>query len=167
MSKFIAQINVPTEIAENEAGLYHVVIVEAEFNQAKLEATYKAKVQKYNVKSWLAVKDRLKQIGHTNVYVIHDPTIKAGETPKATDTGAETGANAKANAGGSGADGGDGGEGDQQTPQEKRQALIDEAKALGYEGALNAKNSVFEEFIANAKANGENGNGDGNDGGDE
>lgn len=164
MSKFIDKINVPTEIAENETGLYHVIIVEASFNQAQLEAKYKAKVQKYDDRSWVAVKDRLKQIGHTNVYVIHDPTIKAGE--QTGDAGAGTGASGNGDAGNGGNAGNDGG----QTIQEKRQALIDEAKALGYEGALNAKNSVFEEFIANAKANGENVGNDGNndgDGGDE
>lgn len=164
MSKFIDKISVPTEIAENETGLYHVVIVEASFNQAQLEAKYKAKVQKYDDRSWVAVKDRLKQIGHTNVYVIHDPTIKAGE--QTSNAGAGTGANDNGDAGNGENAGNDGG----QTAQEKRQALIEEAKALGYEGALNAKNSVFEEFIANAKANGENAGNDGNndgDGGDE
>lgn len=149
MSKFIDKIDVPTEINENEAGLYHVVIVEASFNQAQLEATYKAKVQMYDDRSWIAVKDRLKQIGHTNIYVIHDPKVKAGETPKDNANGENAGAGA------------DGGDDDKQTPKEKRQALIDRAKELGYEGALNAKNSVFEEFIKNAEANGENaGDGD-------
>ena len=164
MSKFIDKISVPTEIAENETGLYHVVIVEANFNQAQLEATYKAKVQKYDDRSWLVVKDRLKQIGHTSVYVIHDPTIKAEDKPKenkkAKDgkgTGADAGADANK---GAGADAGDNGD-DAETPQEKRQALIDRAKELGYEGALNAKNTTFEEFIKNAETNGAGADADG------
>ena len=162
MSKFIDKIKVPTEIAENETGLYHVIIVEANFNQAQLEANYKARTQTYDDRSWLAVKDRLKQIGHTNVYVLHDPTIKAdAPKPKAKAKGKDAGGDdAGANAG-AGADAGNDGDDDKETPKEKRQALIDRAKELGYEGALNAKNSVFKEFISNAETNGAGADADG------
>lgn len=163
MSKFISKIDVPTEINENEAGLYHVVIVEASFNQAQLEATYKAKIQMYDDRSWIAVKDRLKQIGHTNIYVIHDPTIK-GEVkkPKAPKGDKkDKGAKGKGKDAGAGADAGAGD--DKVNPLEARKELIEKAKGLGYEGALNAKNSVFEEFIKNAETNGENANGNGGD----
>lgn len=132
MAKFIKKINVPSEINENEKDYYHVVIVEANFDKTKLEATYKSRVQVYNNRSWLAVKDRLKQIGHTNVYVIHDPTIKAGASSA-------------------------------KNGNDNRQRLIDRAKELGYEGALNVKNSVFEEFIKNAEANGEIATGNNNE----
>lgn len=141
MSKFVKEINLPTEIKESEKHLYHVIIVEANFNQAKLEATYKAHVQMFDDRSWLANKDRFKQIGLTNVYVIHDPTVKV-EGENTTDKGGDNGSGA------------DAGAGDKETPKEKRNRLIAEAKALGYEGALNAKNATFEEFIKNAQENG-------------
>ena len=148
MSKFIDKINLPTEINENEEHLYHVIIVDAEFNPATLETVYKSRVQMFNSRSWTATKDRLKQIGHTNVHVFHDPTIKAKDgakaTPKKAKAKAKTGANA-----GAGAE-------PKETPKEKRDKLIAKAKELGYTGALNTTNANFEEFIKNAETNGTN-----------
>ena len=67
---------VPTEIREDEKHLYHVVIVEGAFNRHTLETKFNVKSQCYNGRSWISVKDRLKQLGYTNVTLIHDPTVK-------------------------------------------------------------------------------------------
>lgn len=166
MSKFIDKIKLPTEIAENETGFYHVVIVEASFNQAQLEATYKARTQTYDRRSWLAVKDNLNKIGHTNVYVIHDPTLKVetetdngggDQDPKGTNAGGGDNAGAGDNGDDKGADDNKDGDDDKLS----RSELIEKAKSLGWTGALNAKNVVYEEFIKNAETNGENADGDG------
>lgn len=178
MSKFIDKINVPTGINESDKGFFHVLIVDATFNQALLEANYSARVQIFDVKSWLSIKDNLKQIGVQNAYIIHDPTITAKEVKtksqepngnenktqaKGGNTGADAGAGDNANKGdGDTGEGGNDADKDVETPKEKRAKLIQEAKELGYEGNLNAKNSVFEEFIENAKTNGANANKDAN-----
>lgn len=134
LGKLEKHVTIPTEINESEKGYYHVLIVDAQFNPATLETKYNQRVQVYNDKSWLTVKDRLKQVGINHAFVFHNPN-KERDLQVAKKEEKKSGGKSEA--------------------QIKRQDLIEEAKALGYEGALNAKNSVFEEFIKNAKENGE------------
>lgn len=121
-------VKVPQEINEKEKHLYHVMFVEAQHNPTTLETTYKTRVQMYNKKSWEVSKKRLVQIGLGNSVIIHDPTAETGEVEEKKPSG-----------------------------NDKRKELIEEAKSLGYEGALNVKNQVFEDFIEEAKKNAETG----------
>lgn len=138
MGDIAHHVEVPTEINENEKHLYHVLIIEAKFNSTTLKASYKKRLQTYDFKSWLSVKDRLRQIGVSHVYIIHNPTIEEAKAVVKETAKKEPKKEVKIEA-----------------VKTKRQKLIEEAKALGYEGALNVKNVILEEFITNAKENGE------------
>ena len=140
---------VPTEIREDEKHLYHVVIVEGAFNRHTLETKFNVKSQCYNGRSWISVKDRLKQLGYTNVTLIHDPTVKEVELPKSkgekkeeTQSGEPENLEPKE---------GDnvGGEDEKKEPT-KRSLLIARVKELGYDGALYVKNVILEKFIEDA-----------------
>lgn len=122
MKKYIdAGVEVPTEINKDETDLFHVVIItEKKLNQATLEAEVKSKVQTFDDRSWLKHKDNLQRLGMSEVFIFHDPTQKSSD---------------KKVAGGA-------------AVKVDRVELIEKAKSLGYEGILTAKNSVFEEFIA-------------------
>jgi len=82
MGKISKEVKVPNEIKESEAHLYHVLMVEPVYNQSKLEVVFKSKIQMFNKRSWLSIKGRLKQIGVTHAYIIHNPTIKEGESKR-------------------------------------------------------------------------------------
>lgn len=73
MGELAKFVDVPKLIREDEKELVHLLIVEGRFNPATLSTTYSQRVQVYNPKSWLTVKDRLKQIGVNHAFVIHSP----------------------------------------------------------------------------------------------
>lgn len=146
MAKFLkAGIELPETINEDEKHLFHVALVESRPNSKTLEFDHKLVIQMYNDRSWFQAKENLKRLGHSQVYILHDPTKKEN----------------KGNSGG-----GDKGN------QVDRAKLLEEAVALGYTGAKNVKNEVLEAFITEkkAEANGSNGaeggEGAGNSGGD-
>lgn len=120
MKKFLEHINVPESIKTNESHLMHVVIVEGRFNQQTLETVYSSKVQTFDSNSWNVVEKRLKQLGYSHVFLIHDPRV---ETPKAENKTPEA-------------------------QKVDRAKLIEKAESLGYDGAKNVANQVFIDFIA-------------------
>lgn len=133
MAKFLkAGVELPETINEDEKHLFHVALVESRPNSKTLEFDHKLVIQMYNDRSWFQAKENLKRLGHSQVYILHDPTKKEDK--------GNTGVAGNGN-------------------KVDRNKVIEEAVALGYTGAMNVKTKVFEEFIAEkkAEANGSNG----------
>lgn len=142
---------IPTEIKKEEAHLYHCVLVRATRKAGSLKLDYAVNIVKYNDRSWEAVKGNLARAGYDQIQILHDPTIKEDEKeePKKESKKQPKNEEPKTEAE-------DDEEGEEVlTAKEYRQNLKEEAKALGYEGAMNVKNEILEEFIENAKENGE------------
>lgn len=112
---------IPNEIPENEKAYYHVLIVESTPNQKTLQYDHKVKTQIFNDRSWVNVEKQLKQLGYSNIHILHDPSLLSEEDLKIDKVGVVD-----------------------------RKELIKEARELGYDGALNVKNEVFSDFIKNA-----------------
>lgn len=78
-------ISVPTEINENEAHMYHVLLVKSKANPSTLEFENTARIQKFHreVFEKNADKGGFNRLGYDNLFVFHNPTIV--EKPVITD----------------------------------------------------------------------------------
>jgi CRISPR/Cas system CMR subunit Cmr4 (Cas7 group RAMP superfamily) len=114
------KINLPKEINENEKHLIHIALITSRHNKRTLQTTFKTQFQMYNLRSWINTSKNLNKITGRKVVVFHDPRVKDG---KQEQTQA------------------------QQDAKLYRAELVEKAKGLGYNEALNVKNSVFEAYI--------------------
>jgi hypothetical protein len=71
-------IEVPSEINESEAHLFHVLIIKSKANSHTLQFENVARVQKFHKEVFEKNADKggFNRLGYDNVFVFHDPTLK-------------------------------------------------------------------------------------------
>ncbi len=86
MSKFLQgnnAIELPEEIATNEAHMYHVAVVESKGNAKTFEFEHKLLMKKFSTAAWEKIKDKFVHIGIKQVHILHNPDVMKNDLKKA------------------------------------------------------------------------------------
>lgn len=135
MSKFLkAGIKLPESIREDEKKLYHAAIItNTKLNKETLEVTCDANLQKFDDRSWEKHKKNLAQLGLSDVFIFHNPTLPMEEEEEdETGQGIEEDKEPET---------------EEEETELSRKELIEKAVSLGFTGAKNLKNEIYEDFI--------------------
>lgn len=68
-------VNIPSEINENESGLFHVAFIETKANKKTLEFEHNVMFKKFNLESFRKNENHFQRLGYGDLVIFHDPTL--------------------------------------------------------------------------------------------